>query len=290
MPRKKEKPPAFQFYPKEYLSEPNTRMMTFVERGMYMDLLCFCWIDGTIPADLGALARLLQCRSSDIEAAWPALGKCFVLDVPDCTRYYHKRLRYESLKRRKFILQCSDAGQKSATKRWGRKKIFKDKVGYDSVVTTLQPKGNSASAFASPTASPIISTTEPTVPTSSDAAKSSRPPDDAYEIFSAVFLEILGGQYVNSNGDFVKLSALRKSCKIGTKETPPKWEISCRNYINSPQSKHTLCDFASRYAEFINGSHDRFKVPANAPVRRSQTFKEFKSDAIEQAKRVRELI
>jgi hypothetical protein len=94
--------------------------------------------------------------------------------------------------------------------------------------------------------------------------------DEAYETYARLYLEILGGPYVRQPQDFVRLAALRKAAKIGTRDTPDKWEQTCRHYLESPQDKHTLNDFALRFGEFIKGPHDRFKVPASAPMRAEQ--------------------
>ena len=54
----KEKSPAFQFYPKDWLADPNVRAMTHAERGIYIDLLCSCWTEGSIPDDPEECARI----------------------------------------------------------------------------------------------------------------------------------------------------------------------------------------------------------------------------------------
>jgi hypothetical protein len=36
------KSPAFQFYPKDFLTDENVRVMSLQERGAYITLLCLC--------------------------------------------------------------------------------------------------------------------------------------------------------------------------------------------------------------------------------------------------------
>lgn len=54
------KSPAFQFYPGDhFLSDANVASMTFEERGIYMTLLCHCWIEGSLPVTHEELLKLL---------------------------------------------------------------------------------------------------------------------------------------------------------------------------------------------------------------------------------------
>ena len=146
MKRKRERPPSFQFYPKDFLADPNTRIMTFAERGVYIDLLSYCWIDGTISADLGELARLLQCEISFLETAWKTVGRCFCLDEKDGTRFYHKRLKLERVKQKLWRAKCSLGGKKSAGKRKHKKEIDGGKGSCDLLTRVVQLKGNTSSS------------------------------------------------------------------------------------------------------------------------------------------------
>lgn len=57
------KPPAFQFYPNDWLSSPTILLMTPSQEGAYIRLLAYCWSDKdcSLPDDdrqLGVLSRL----------------------------------------------------------------------------------------------------------------------------------------------------------------------------------------------------------------------------------------
>ena len=39
------RPPAFQFYPNDWLSSPTILLMTPAQEGAYIRLLCYCWSD-----------------------------------------------------------------------------------------------------------------------------------------------------------------------------------------------------------------------------------------------------
>lgn len=54
------KSPAFQFYPSEFLTDENIINMTFEEKGIYISLICHCWINGSLPNHFGKLNQLLN--------------------------------------------------------------------------------------------------------------------------------------------------------------------------------------------------------------------------------------
>lgn len=55
------KPPAFQFYTRDWLSSSAVRTMGLAARGAYIDLLAIQWQDGFIPDDDQEIARMLGC-------------------------------------------------------------------------------------------------------------------------------------------------------------------------------------------------------------------------------------
>lgn len=72
------KAPAFQFYPKDFLSSSKVDRMSMTERGIYITLLSFCWLDGSLPTDVGQLARLVRIREPQFNRIWNgALSECF---------------------------------------------------------------------------------------------------------------------------------------------------------------------------------------------------------------------
>lgn len=69
--------PAFSFYPKDILTDENVAAMTDEEFGVYVRLLCHAWLEGSIPADLGRIARMLRRPQRTIERLWPAIAACW---------------------------------------------------------------------------------------------------------------------------------------------------------------------------------------------------------------------
>lgn len=109
------KPPAFQFYPSDFLSDDNVDAMTAKETGGYIRLLCHCWKKGYLNSDTVKLDKLARLEG-DKEALQSILG-CF--EIKD-GKYIHKRLDAERVKQKIFRDKCSEAGKVGAEKRWGK--------------------------------------------------------------------------------------------------------------------------------------------------------------------------
>ena len=71
------KAPAFQFYASDFLSDINVTTMTMAQRGMYITLLAFEWIEGSLPTDLLKL-RILCGNHPDFDNDWQIVMNCFI--------------------------------------------------------------------------------------------------------------------------------------------------------------------------------------------------------------------
>jgi uncharacterized protein YdaU (DUF1376 family) len=69
------KSPAFQFYPKDFVT--GTLTLTTYEVGAYMLLICYCWDNGSIPKDLGSMARIARISTQQMRRMWVALREKF---------------------------------------------------------------------------------------------------------------------------------------------------------------------------------------------------------------------
>jgi len=66
----KGKAPAFQFYVRDWLSDPQLRMCCFAVRGMWMDFLCYMWLapeKGRLSGTVEGLARLIGATLQEME-------------------------------------------------------------------------------------------------------------------------------------------------------------------------------------------------------------------------------
>jgi uncharacterized protein YdaU (DUF1376 family) len=115
------RPPAFQFYPRDFVSDPAVLLMTPEERGGYVMLLCHAWIaaePGVLPDDDRTLAilsglgdRWLACR--------PALERAFDLTNG---RWVQKRMVRERHAQKTRVGIASRVGRLGAKARWHKDK------------------------------------------------------------------------------------------------------------------------------------------------------------------------
>jgi uncharacterized protein YdaU (DUF1376 family) len=89
--------------------------MSLAERGAYITLLCLCWQDGSLPADLGRLARMVGEPDAGFRRLWPALEPCF---RKQDGRLLNPRLELERAKQAARREAGREAGIKGAAMRW----------------------------------------------------------------------------------------------------------------------------------------------------------------------------
>lgn len=77
------------------------RHMTLEERGIYIDLLCFQWMNGSIPSDPKQLAKMLGSTITDLGRIWRDMSAYFEAS-PD-GRLINKEL--DSVRRKAFKLR-----------------------------------------------------------------------------------------------------------------------------------------------------------------------------------------
>ena len=111
------KAPAFQFYAADYLADMQVRMLSWPSRGLYIDLLCYCWREGWIPSDSSAIAQLCNCHDTAI------IDPCLLLFSPhpdDTGKLINLRLDRERERQKAFREERKASGIKGAAKRWPR--------------------------------------------------------------------------------------------------------------------------------------------------------------------------
>jgi uncharacterized protein YdaU (DUF1376 family) len=76
---KSNKAPAFQFFPRDFISSPKVDRMPMTERGAYITLLCRCWLDNGLPTDLEELAFYCRMKPAQFKRMWEngRIGQCF---------------------------------------------------------------------------------------------------------------------------------------------------------------------------------------------------------------------
>jgi len=110
------KSPAFQFYPADYTSSQRVRLLTLEEEGAYINLLCSCWLHGSIPADPAMAARLV---GKDCSASLATTVLTMFTPSSQAGRMVHERLERERLKQSDWREKSASGGRKSAELRKG---------------------------------------------------------------------------------------------------------------------------------------------------------------------------
>lgn len=106
-------PPAFQFYPKDFLADINVASMSMEERGIYITLLSYCWIEGWLPSGSTKLQRLCN-NPLNWEESWGNISPCF---YEKDGKLYHKRLEEERRKQIEWREKSREGGIKSGEAR-----------------------------------------------------------------------------------------------------------------------------------------------------------------------------
>jgi uncharacterized protein YdaU (DUF1376 family) len=76
------KAPAFQFYPKDFMTDEHVVMMTLAQKGAYIVLMSHQWLHESIPDDIAAVARICQTSEKDMRKMWPGIEPCFPVVAP----------------------------------------------------------------------------------------------------------------------------------------------------------------------------------------------------------------
>lgn len=106
--------PAFQFYPRDFLSSRKVDRMSMAERGIYITLLAHCWIDRGLPTDVAELAATCRMKPEPFQRIWTSgvLQHCFEARGG---RLVNPRLELE----RRVQAEYSRKQKEKADKRWG---------------------------------------------------------------------------------------------------------------------------------------------------------------------------
>lgn len=105
-----DKSPAFRFYARDFLTSEKQNDMSLLEAGAYIRLMCHCWLNGSLPDDLGKLAQRAGATDGQMKKFWPAISKCF--EKGEDGRWYHPRLEDERRRQASYRERQSLNGKK----------------------------------------------------------------------------------------------------------------------------------------------------------------------------------
>lgn len=110
----KNKRPAFQFYCGDFLSDYKVACMSMSQRGIYITLLSYAWIENGLPSDENKL-KMICGNPTSWKDDWLAVKECFVLG--DDNKYRNGRMERERSHAEKTSMLRSDAGRKGGLAR-----------------------------------------------------------------------------------------------------------------------------------------------------------------------------
>jgi len=139
------KPPAFQFYPNDWLSSSAVTLMTPEQEGAYIRLLCYDWASDGIPDDDTTLAALSRLGEGWFKGGSTVVRKCFNQHPEKPGFLTNARLQSEREKQHAWREKSREGGIKSAESRSKKgSRVVQPKVN-----RTVEPNANSSSSFSS---------------------------------------------------------------------------------------------------------------------------------------------
>jgi uncharacterized protein YdaU (DUF1376 family) len=69
--------PYYKWHWQDWRANRTVQRMTYIERGLYRELLDECWSEGGIPTDMQSLSDICGCPVDVMANAWQVLSKCF---------------------------------------------------------------------------------------------------------------------------------------------------------------------------------------------------------------------
>jgi len=132
------KPPAFQFYAKDFLV--GTSEMTFEEVGLYIRLLAHSWDRGPLPLEAIRMARMVGVGPEEFARLWETVQDKWKKSPRG---YVNPRMELQRSARKKFVKQQAFKGRVGAKLRWAghTPAIAADKTP---AIVRLQPEYSSA--------------------------------------------------------------------------------------------------------------------------------------------------
>lgn len=147
------KPPAFQFYVREYETDEAVKLMDLEHEGAYLRLMCGQWMEGSIPADPADQAKICRTTPARMKRLWSKIAPKFSKHPDQPGRLINHKLADQRRDYDAYVQSQVTAGRLGAQKRWGGDS---DPIGdpIADVTASLMGSGkpNDSSASASATA------------------------------------------------------------------------------------------------------------------------------------------
>lgn len=245
--------PAFQWYPKDYLSSARVAVMSLEEEGAYLRALNYCWLHGSIPADPKLLARLIGKGCSE-EVARVVQG-CFDLVHENGTEMVHSRIEEEREKQNRWREKSAAGGKKSAQVR-RRQQLQRLKGGSTLVATKSQPKANisSSSSYSNTTESKDSSVLLEREPAAPPPAREPDPPEQQLPVVANGLnaVEIFETAYPHTKLTLQQKTQIRDRVRDG-----PRWLAALEFWRINAYRPQSIGKLLEKYEEIGNGQTQR---------------------------------
>ena len=109
---------AFLFWARDWLTNENVVLMSPAAKGVYVDLLCHCWLEGSIPACSEHLQRIARLDAQTFAAIWSELCGRFAPHPTEAGRLINRRMDEERERAEERRKLRSDKAAKAAQARW----------------------------------------------------------------------------------------------------------------------------------------------------------------------------
>ena len=140
IPRRMHRSPAFKkltiFYP-----DSKVILMSNEAVGCCIKLICHGWLEGSIPNNIGGIAKLCFCHSEKMATLWEEIKPCYAAHPKDATKLIHPRLEKERKKQQENKKKLTSAGKRGAKARW--------QTHTDRKETAMAKNGSSSSTSSS---------------------------------------------------------------------------------------------------------------------------------------------
>jgi uncharacterized protein YdaU (DUF1376 family) len=143
--------PYYKWFWQDWRANRKIQRMSYIERGLYRELLDECWVEGCIPNDIKELADICGCPEDVMADAWQVLSSCF--ELLEDGRLINQKLH--SLRTEKDVerLKKSENGKKGGLAKAIGKQVpsnchIEDKIKEDKKREKIAtPEGVSESTF-----------------------------------------------------------------------------------------------------------------------------------------------
>ena len=143
------KDPSYPWYPRDHAADEVVQLMSLGQECAYRRLLDHQWLHGSIPSDLGQLARVCKNISlREMRKIWPGIAQCFVSVPDEPGRLQNRRLERIRNERKEHRAKQVEGGKKGAQTRWGPSKGDESPDGSPNGLPNDEPSRNNGLASA----------------------------------------------------------------------------------------------------------------------------------------------